>query len=296
MKYTKTARRALTPLIGVALAATFASSAAASFTGLERVEAESARTSQDDKTMEVECPDGKQLLSAAGVIEGGHGEVVFDGMQPVEDSNTARVRAVEESDYSSAWSLEVMGICADAGAGLVRVRDSSQIDDSNLQHDAYADCPGTKTLVGANADMSRISGGGVFTAIEEVTAAPESEQVHVMAREEDVFDPDWWVTAVATCAPTTLSWTLSVTEPAQDGPSDFATVRCPDNMKVTGAMGAIVDPTGNAYGHVSLDDIRPSEDLQSATVAAFETDDEQPNAFTGDWQVRATAICTVGTT
>jgi hypothetical protein len=270
----------------------FASTAsAAPFTGLQRVEAASDWTS-DDKSVEVACPAGKQLLSAAGEISGGFGEVLADDMTPVSNLNKAVFRGVEDSAYAPTWSVKVYGICSNPVPGLVRVRDASSLSSSNLQQDAFAWCAPGKFLVGANASITGADGESLMSEIEPQGALG----AHVMGREEDAFDPIWWVTAVASCAPSVFPIPVVATGDLTFGPSDSVTVTCPAGTKVTSASGAIYDTSSfEAHGHVSLDDIRPSEDLQSVTVTAFETDEEQPNPHTGDWQVRAWAVCHAGT-
>jgi hypothetical protein len=293
MRCARIARRPVGLLIGITLAAgcaTFATSASAAVSGLERVTATSEETSAD-KAMEVACPPGKVLLAAAGEITGGFGNVMLEHMAPVANLNRATVRGAEDNAYAPTWSVTAYGICSDPIPGLVRVRGSSSLNTSSLQQDAYAYCPlaSAPFLISANGSMTGIGGEGVINEV----GWWGTMGAHVMAREEDSFAGNWWASAVATCAPSTFPLLAQVTGDPTYGPSDSVTVTCPEGFKVTGAGGAIVDPTDDAHGHVSLDDIRPADDLRSVTVTAFETDDEQANAFTGDWQVRATALCNV---
>src|SRR3954468_4889532 len=129
------ARRPVGLLMGVTLAAgsaTFASSASAAVSGLERVKETSAETSAD-KSVEVACPPGKVLLAAAGEITGGFGEVLLDDMAPVANLSKATVRGVEDSAYAPTWSVTAYGICSNPIPGMVRVRDSSSLNTSSLQ-------------------------------------------------------------------------------------------------------------------------------------------------------------------
>ena len=295
MRCARIARSLVGLVVGIALAAgcaTFASSASAAITGLERVEESSDWTSAD-KDVDVACPPGKQLLSAAGEISGGGGEVSIEAMEPVSNLNEAFLKAAEDSAYTPLWKLTVYGICSNPPSGLVRIRDASSLTSSNLQQDAFAWCPLGKFLISANGTMTDGEGETLMSVIEPNIGLG----AHVMAREEDSLSSIWWTSAVASCASSVFPIPVVATGDLTFGPSSSVTVRCPEGTKVTGASGAIYDTSSyEAHGHVTLDDIRPSEDLESVTVTAYETDEESPSAHTGDWQVRAWAVCNAGTT
>jgi hypothetical protein len=275
--------RLLLMLTLVALGAVNASTASARVPGIELIKATSVYDSTEvRKFADAECPPGKVLLGGAGEV-GGNGEVIMDDMSPVPFKNAFTVRGYEDNDggadYTGNWKVTSYAFCSEPLTGLER-RAQSSVSSSADKPVSVACTSPTKILLSASGNVTDALGEVVMEQIEPFGFASSE----ISAREEDLFDAGWFVTAHAICVdPGGLGFgaRVPVSSGYGTGSTHTAVAHCPPGQVLVGAGG-------NAYatGEAVMDKITPSDDLTTLTVTAHVTD-----SYSGRWAVNAVATC-----
>jgi hypothetical protein len=269
----------VTLALALSCAAATAGAAQATPSGLERVSADTAKTSTSPKTVTAYCPDGKQVLGGGGEIVGALGEVIVDDLMPLSDLSGYQMTAYEdEPTFNDSWELVVHAICADAMPSLDRVSQSTAHDDLDGKT-SYVFCPGA--ITGLGYELNTAFGNVLVENLEPTVAVGLAQAL----REDHPYHADWFLEVHSVCADPAELGSVPIAVRAKsandhrDGKS--ITAECPDGMMVVGAAGS-----NNGEGEVVMDDIRPEPDLRSVTVEGWETD-----TFYDPWYIQATAIC-----
>ena len=246
--------------------------------GMELVSAESDETSIE-KSATANCPSGKKVLGAGAEITGGLGEVIVDEIVPLEGLSGVRVEAFEDGDYGGSWRVTAYAICASRVDGLVRRGLSSA--HNGVDKSVLVGCTSDMVLLGAGAEITGGLGNVVIERMYPQTATD------VMTREEDPPSSTVWTAkAYAICAPRSEVGTPFTAYGTSDYDSEdgkSATATCPPGRRVVGAGGK----SSGGAGEIVMDDMTPSEDLESVTVKGYEIDPDYPD----NWSVTAVAKC-----
>src|SRR4051794_14026544 len=273
----------IVPLASVAATCGFAGTAAAAqLPGLQRVTATSATNSLGVKSVTASCPSSYHVLSAAGDIEGGLGEVVMDDITPNAALTSVTVTGFEDQDgTTNNWSLRAYAICSRPPAGLQRLTQTSATNSIGYK-DEWSPCWGGQKALGGGGE---ITGGLGQVRINSLLADMINTSNEVIAIEDqDGTANNWSLNAYTICADPLAGldsvWTWSAND-SVDGKS--ATAICPANKKVVGAMGIIREGTGQ----ITMDDVPPNAALTTVTVTGFEDQDGTANT----WRADAFAIC-----
>jgi hypothetical protein len=171
--------------------------------GLQPVSATSALDSSDPKLAIAFCPAGKNLLGAAGAINGGGGQVVMNMIRAGRTPGDRRPMGVivsgfeDENGFAGNWSLTADAICANPPRGLEQVIATSPFDSDEISR-VTATCPVGKYLLGAGGE---IYAGGSQVLLDDFRPNAALTSVTVTGIEdENGFADDWAVTAYANCA------------------------------------------------------------------------------------------------
>jgi hypothetical protein len=301
---TRTARfigLAVAVIIGLTGSLAIATPAAAAVPGLIRVSATSGSTAHDAKIIVVACPAGKQLVGTGARIDGGLGKVVLTSLQPNGSPTVAptslTAQAAETDPISRSWSLTAYGICANPLPGLVRIAATSSDNQSEDAKAARAVCPTGKKVVGTGFRIGlgrgQVSIGGV--RFLNISADPVPNHVFVHAREADLYDGYWTLTAYAICAtpPAGLRVYRAVGFSDPDGNTGSTVVApCPPLKGMLGA-GFRTQPDGpnpNIVVDNVLDDFTPNGGSTTAPTSVKVTHYEEDSP-TYAWYTTAYAIC-----
>ncbi len=144
--------------------------------------------------------------------------------------------------------------------------------------EAVVDCPGTTVVVGTGFT---ITGGSSNVFIEDVI--PSRDSVTVRAEEGDAASTqNWSLTARAVCADMPPGWMIE-SEPSTlgPGPSNVASVQCPDDRVAIGVGFDLSDTNGQ----LALTDLELSND--QVTVTMYEDD----TGTSLNWAGTAYAVC-----
>jgi hypothetical protein len=252
--------------------------------GLVRVSATSA-TNSSNKSLPVNCPSGKRLLSIGAEINSPNGQVLLEDLTPIAGLASATVKAIEDQNGNPAsWSLTSYAICANPIAGLVRVSRTTPSDSSSPKL-VDAPCPAGKQAVGTGGDINTPNGQIVLDA---VFPYPDLNTTGMGAWEDESGNTaNWSLTAYAICA------NAAERAGAQGSPPDVgfpteATASCPSGHQATGAGYEITKP--QATRQVVVHSLRPdpSPPTSISTLAlrhGFYNFDDPP------YVVSAYAIC-----
>jgi hypothetical protein len=253
--------------------------ASAAVTGLQRVHAESVSNSFD-KAVSVSCPAGKQVTGAGAEIINGAGQVILTDVVPNGGLTSVTAEALEDqSGYANNWILRAYAICATPPPGLERVLAESPF--TSLNKSVTATCPAGKRLLGAGGE---IFAGGNQVVLEDVRVSSLTGVTAQGVEDQDGTAGNWFARAYAICAnPVHLLERVAATSPTDSSRDKSATATCSPGKRVVGAGSEI----GGGGGQVVMDDLRPNAALDSVTVTGFEDGD----GTTGNWFVRAIAIC-----
>ncbi|BCJ62707.1 hypothetical protein [Micromonospora endophytica] len=176
---------------------------------------------------------------------------------------------------------------AAAVPGLVRIATVSPTNSTDFRS-VTATCPAGKVLTGTGYEINGATGEVVVDDLRpngSAVSAPTA--VTVGAYEVDPFAGNWNITAYAICA-NPLPGLVRITAVSANDSNDFhsATAACPFGKVLTGTGFEMNGVTGEGV----VDDLRPNGSTVSAptavTVGAYEAD-----AFLGNWEVSAYAIC-----
>jgi hypothetical protein len=247
--------------------------------GLQRIAATSASNSTN-KGVTATCPTGKKVLGAAGQITPATGQVSLAAIRPNSTLTSVTVIGAEDgTGFGGSWSVTAYAICANPPAGLQRIVATSASNSS--AKDATATCPAGKGVVGTGGE---ITGGAGQVTLEILAPSPADGTggVYALAFEDDTgFAGNWRVTAYAICAAVSKR---VVAQSATNSSNKGLFAQCPGSLRTTGVGG---DITGSP-GQVPLVYVGPT-DATATRASAGGAEDE--TGFSGNWFVRAYAIC-----
>jgi hypothetical protein len=252
--------------------------------GLVRASATSASDSSN-KTITVNCPSGKRVLSVAGEINSPDGQVLLEGLRPLAGLASARVKAIEdENGYAASWSLTAYAICANPIAGLGRVALTYPPESGRFGFvDAF--CPAGKEVVGTGGDINSPNGQIVLDSV-----SPFQVGTSVGATEDETGNTaNWSLTAYAICANSAERAQATGGPPEPVHPA-AAKANCPSGKQVTGA-GHEIQQAGlrASYGRV-IHSLRP-DPSPPTSVNAVAFQHGNPDAVDPAYLVTAYAIC-----
>jgi hypothetical protein len=166
--------------------------------------------------------------------------------------------------------------------GLYRVSVTSEPSSSNKF--ATARCPHDRKLINAGG---YITGGGGKVAMDDKFPDPDLNYVNVLGLETDDYEPDWKVTAVATCAYPLpgLEWKWNESSFTSANPKE-ATRGCTAGKTMLGTGATIRGGAGEVFVDEITSNGGPGQAATYATVRAVEGDD-----YLGDWSVNVFVIC-----
>jgi hypothetical protein len=103
------------------------------------------------KSAEASCPDGEQVHSAGGKINGGAGGVDLKAIVPNAALTSVTVEGVARIGHTGSWSVTAFAVCFNSGLmGTDPVRVGSGAVTGST---ATATCPGEKHLLGVGFDL-----------------------------------------------------------------------------------------------------------------------------------------------
>jgi hypothetical protein len=259
--------------------------------GLQRVAATSASNSSN-KSMAANCPAGKHVVGAGAEIGGGGGQVVLNRLAPdfpalsnVSGPPATRVLANAEEDEDgtdASWTVRAIAICA-----ATSFRQTVQTATDSLNKTATAGC--------GIALGRQVTGGGfdVTSGAGEVLVprlVPSGSIFSADAFEdEDGLAGSWFLRAYAICAPPLPGQEIVSATSPNDSTDKVVSAACPASKRTIGTGAEVIGQPGQ----ILLDRIVPNTGTNPATaltgvsVAAFEDE----TGTTGDWQLRAIAVC-----
>jgi hypothetical protein len=272
---------AITAIVALcaALGGALASQASAAVPGLQRITKFGALDSSSTKSLAADCPLGQQMLGAGAGIAGGFGSVYIDDIRPNSVPNRLTATGFENGDSTGQnWRIKAIAICANPLPGMQVVPAQSPTDSLNTKS-VTAECPTSKRLIGTGAELT---GGLGRVVIDDIRPNSLLTRVTATGFEDRRGNPDnWSVTAYAICADPLPGLEFVRGTSPSNTLAKFVHASCPAGKVLVGDGAEI---TGG-LGRVSLSDMSPDNDLQSAGVAAL------PRDPTGNWSIDAYAIC-----
>ncbi|MBQ1075906.1 hypothetical protein KBX06_22495 [Micromonospora sp. C31] len=233
------------------------------------------------KTQNTTCPAGTRVIGGGGAITGsGLGQVGMDIMVPLVGGTAYSVTGREdENGVAGNWAVTANAICATPPPGLVTVSGSSapSFGTSNWFEKS---CPVGKRAIGV---------GGAVVGASNSEVVLEDLRIHqnsvVVAGAEDGtgFAGSWWLDATAICADPLPGEQRVIDDSVYSSAATRTiTATCSAGKRVHGVGGEIV----GGEGQVRLTQMRATT---STTVTVSAAEDE--NGFSGNWKVRAYAVC-----
>ncbi|MEU8001952.1 hypothetical protein AB0B66_12385 [Catellatospora sp. NPDC049111] len=232
------------------------------------------------KTQNKTCPAGTVALGGGGAVSGATGHIGMDFMLPVSENTTWSVTGREdESGTGLRWSLSTTVLCAPAPAGYQVIAGSSAWSSpSSKSH--LVSCPLGKVALGVGG---AVSGASVSELILEDLRIDTGSVTVTGAEDGTGFAGDWQVQARAICADQPAGYERLLDDSAYSSSStQSVTVTCSAGRKVHGVGAEILGGEGQVR-------LTAAHAVSSTSVTASATEDD--NGFSGNWKVRAFAIC-----
>lgn len=130
--------------------------ASAAVPGYQFVPGQTDFNSLDSKTLTINCPAGKNAISASPVVVGGQGEVVLSNLNV--NQNSVFIAASEDQDRTNAnWRIEAQVLCVNPLPGLeyrAVIGPVTQGPNPGRSLSATATCSAGKRLIGAGAALT----------------------------------------------------------------------------------------------------------------------------------------------
>jgi hypothetical protein len=167
-------------LLGMAVAAIGATPAQASLYWFTRHQNTSGYNANTTKSITVSCPDGEQVHSTGGRVNGGNGGVALAAIVPNSALTSVTARGEARAGHIGSWSVTAFAVCANPEnlyTHPVRVGSGPLIGSI-----AIAGCPGGKFLTGVGYDV--LSSPAFVDRVEPNAALNE---VTVTARGSGIF-------------------------------------------------------------------------------------------------------------
>ncbi|HEX8104152.1 MAG TPA: hypothetical protein VF533_16150 [Solirubrobacteraceae bacterium] len=256
----------------MAFAGSFAATASAAVTNVERV-AGSSLESSFDKSATASCPAGKKVTGAGGAVSPGNGTVLIDQITPDPTLSSVTVHAVEDEDGTgSSWVVTAYAICATPPPGLQRVTATSA--STSDAKSVTAACPSGKRVLGVGAEAGPGAGQILLDGLRpklDLTGA-----VVNALEDETGTNIAWTVTAYAMCANAPVVGLQRVAHTDSDTsatPSQTGSAPCPAGKILVGLGGEI----NSLNGQMVYNALTPKSDLTGAGMTAFKDDTGSPN-------------------
>jgi hypothetical protein len=257
--------------------------------GLVHVHNITSFDSQSAKSVRVDCPAGKKVVSGAGVISANPGtnEVRLTELRPVHpgsgpDGYVASAQEVGAA-HTGDWELEVEAVCTDPIPGMY-LAGGAGLAGSNTVQSAEATCAaGTVALGGGGL----VRNPGFQADLRTVAPSASGDRFTVQGGEDvDGYAKTWSVVAYAICAPRPPGYQVVGQPSGGTGtqPRKAGSAFCPTGTLPHGA-GAATDPS--APGGIGLENIfvQPLP-LSGAQALAVMTEPSTVN-----WSFQVFAIC-----
>jgi hypothetical protein len=201
-----------------------------------------------------------------------------------------RVAVVFAALLTPAGALASMASASTTIQGVqVLARDGAF--DSVNQKGVFIGCPAGKSLLSAGGHIRPNNIAGVVSPLASFQSLSQVESpkgVSVIARELPFGTTDSWrVTAAAVCAtPPPGLERVQASSSFNSNNSKSVTAQCPSGKSLLGPTARVA----GGSGHVIIDDLTPSPDRRSVTLAAF----EDHTGTSESWSLTVGAICATG--
>jgi hypothetical protein len=245
--------------------------------GLERVSETSPLDSANEKGLFPACPNGKVPTGLGADINSFNGQVLLDVLDISGAENSAVQGIEDETGNPINWSLTGYAICA---PGSRREFVTSFADSGPKNVNVTCPHPGQQVtgLGGVTLD------GNSEVLLERFRPDPANNALVTAFEDDGGFTGQWQLSGNAVCTTTLAGQEIVANVSAQNSVAQKAiSVTCPGAKRVVGAAGEIY----NGLGQVILDDTRPSADLTTVTVNAYEDE----TGTSQSWSLTARAIC-----
>ena len=148
------------------------------------------------------CPPGRKVVGSGGTVYNANGHAGLQVMRASTDGARVYAQAHEEpGGYSGSWYVFAWAVCASAPSGYQIVMGQSPQSDSESTKSAVAECPGSKTLLGAGAATSFSAPAEVALHFAHAYSYSTSGTTQAYAAENDWTLADWdFIVAQAICA------------------------------------------------------------------------------------------------
>ncbi|GAA2397553.1 hypothetical protein Cme02nite_05830 [Catellatospora methionotrophica] len=232
------------------------------------------------KTQNRACPAGTVALGGGGAVTGATGNIGLDFMLPVSGDTTWSVTGREdENGTASNWSLSATVLCAPAPSGYQVVSGSSAWSSPSTKSHLVS-CPIGKVALGVGG---AVSGASTSELILEDLRIDTSSVTVTGAEDGTGFAADWQVQARAICANQPAGYERLLDDSVLSSTSvKSVTVTCSAGRRVHGVGAEIL----GGEGQVRLTAVHA---VSTTAVTATATEDD--NGFSGNWKVRAFAVC-----
>ncbi|WP_432901406.1 hypothetical protein ACQP1S_30525 [Micromonospora matsumotoense] len=235
------------------------------------------------KSQNAVCPTGTTVIGGGGAITGsGLGQVGMDIMQPLAGAGLYSVTGREDPNgVAGNWAVTASAICAPAPLGLEVVTGHSA---SNSVNPKFLElfCPVGKRAIGGGGAALALGSGASDVLLEDLRIHQSSVTV-AGVEAGNAFAGNWSVDASVICVnPLAGEQRVTVDSADNSTASRTVTATCPAGTRLHGVGGEIV----GGEGQVRLTEMRPTSST-TATVRAAEDE----NGFSGNWKVRAYAVC-----
>ncbi|MFE7873225.1 hypothetical protein ACFUYE_23110 [Micromonospora humida] len=233
------------------------------------------------KSQNAVCPTGTSVIGGGGAISGsGLGQVGMDIVQPLANAGLYSVTGREDPNgVAGNWSLTASAICAPAPSGLEVVTGHSAVNSVNPKF-LELFCPVGKRAIGGGG--AAVGSGASDVLLEDLRIGQNSVTV-AGVEAGNAFAGNWSVDASVICVDPLPGEQRVIVDSADNSTASRAvTATCPAGKSLHGVGGEIV----GGEGQVRLTEMRPTSST-TATVRAAEDE----NGFSGNWKVRAYAVC-----
>ncbi len=252
---------------------------ATAVTGLTR-QTSTGPSNSAAKTQNKACPAGSVALGGGGLVTGATGQVGMDFMLPLTGGTAWSVTGREDTTGTgSNWSLTTTVLCAPAPAGHAIVSGSSAWTSPSTNWHTVS-CPLGQVALGVGG---AVNGASVSELLLQDLRIDTSSVTVRGAEAEGGFAAVWQVQARAICADQPAGYERLLTDSAYTSSSTRSvSVRCSAGRTVHGVGAEIL----GGDGQVRLTAAHANSTTEVTVSAA-----EDETGYTGNWKVRAIAIC-----
>jgi hypothetical protein len=245
--------------------------------GLERISETSPLDSAVSKVLFPSCPNGKVATGIGADINTFNGQVMLDVLDTGGSENVLVEAVEDETGNPINWSVTAYVICA---PGSRREFVTSFADSGPKNVNVTCPHPGQQVTGLGGVALN----GNSEVLLERFRPDPANNALVTAFEDDGGFAGAWQLSGNAVCTTTLPGQEIVANVTAQNSVAQKdISVSCPGAKRVVGAAGEIY----NGLGQVILDDTRPSADLTTVTVSAYE--DETGTSMS--WSLTARAIC-----